>query len=96
VFLWVIAFTVVGHVWPWFLIWPLPFAALLWEKPAGKVYLLCVALSPLMNLAWFRADGDALWTSGAGLVYFASCGVGAAAIGLWRSGATRRQALPVT
>jgi hypothetical protein len=96
VFLWVVAFTVVGHVWPWFLIWPLPFAALLWEKAAGKMYLLCVALSPLMNLAWFLADGDALWTSGAGLVYFTSCAVGAAVIGLRHSGAIRRQALPVT
>jgi alpha-1,6-mannosyltransferase len=70
VVLWAVTFAIVGHVWPWFVLWPLPFAILLWHRPIGRAYLLLAVLSPIMNVAWFRADAKDLWTRGAGFLYF--------------------------
>ena len=48
-------FVVVGHVWPWFLLWGLPFAVLAWRHWLGQAFLSVVLLSPLLNVAWIVA-----------------------------------------
>ena len=45
-------FAGVGHVWPWFVIWALPLAALNWRSPLAWFVLILAALTPFLNLHW--------------------------------------------
>lgn len=45
----VLLFTVVGHVWPWFVIWLLPAAALTWETRIGQAALAFCFLVPILD-----------------------------------------------
>jgi alpha-1,6-mannosyltransferase len=85
VILWMITFTAVGHTWPWFLMWPLPFAALQWRRPVGAAYIVVAAMAPLLGLAWFMAQGERLWTGGAGILFFGTCALigGAIVLSSW-------------
>jgi hypothetical protein len=47
-----VLFTVVGHVWPWFVLWTLPLAALTWRSPLAWFALLMAAMTPFLNLHW--------------------------------------------
>jgi hypothetical protein len=70
IIMWAILFSAVGHVWPWFMLWPLPFACVLWHRLIGRAYLLVAILTPVLNLAWLFAAGQALWLVGAGSLFF--------------------------
>ena len=48
-------FALVGHVWPWFLLWGLPFAVMSWRHWLGQAFLAVVVLSPVLNIAWMIA-----------------------------------------
>lgn len=48
-------FALVGHVWPWFLLWGLPFAVLAWRYWLGQAFLAVIVLSPVLNIAWMVA-----------------------------------------
>jgi alpha-1,6-mannosyltransferase len=45
-------FVLVGHVWPWFMLWALPVAALVWRSPVAWFVLFLAALAPFLNLHW--------------------------------------------
>ena len=47
-----VLFVVVGHVWPWFVIWGLPFAVLTWRSSLSWYLLSLAALAPFLNLHW--------------------------------------------
>lgn len=50
-----VLFVLVGHVWPWYLVWPLPLAAILWRGRAARA-VFCLALpAPFLCLYWSLA-----------------------------------------
>ena len=48
-------FALIGHVWPWFLLWGLPFAVMSWRHWLGQAFLAVIVLSPVLNIAWMVA-----------------------------------------
>ena len=71
-------FGLVGHVWPWFLLWGLPFAVLSWRYWLGQAFLAVAIFSPVLNLAWtisrdwyYRTELGILMYAGAGLLVLA-------------------------
>lgn len=65
-----VLFTVVGHVWPWFVIWALPAAVLTWRSPLAWFILTLAAVAPFLNLHWLVATDWALRPV-TGLLYYA-------------------------
>lgn len=47
-----VLFSIIGHVWPWFLLWSLPIAALVWNTPLAWVILILAAMSSFLDLHW--------------------------------------------
>ncbi|MGH7474845.1 MAG: hypothetical protein ACRELD_01010 [Longimicrobiales bacterium] len=47
-----ILFVVVGHVWPWFVLWVLPLAALIWETRLAAFILAFAVAAPLLSVDW--------------------------------------------
>jgi hypothetical protein len=47
-----ILFVVVGHVWPWFLIWSLPLVALRWDCLPSKILIPALFAVPLLDAHW--------------------------------------------
>jgi hypothetical protein len=47
-----VLFVIVGHVWPWFIIWGLPFAVLTWRSSLSWYFFCLAALAPFLNLHW--------------------------------------------
>jgi hypothetical protein len=41
-----------GHVWPWYALWLLPFAALAWDRAIGWATLAFAVTTPILNLHW--------------------------------------------
>ena len=56
----VVLFHVVGHVWPWFLLWVLPWAALARDRALGVFVLSLIVVAPVFNLNWIVATDRAL------------------------------------
>ena len=46
----------VGHIWPWFVLWVLPPAVLLWDRWAGRVALALLTAVPVLNVAWIAGQ----------------------------------------
>ena len=65
-----VLFTVVGHVWPWFMLWALPGAVLTWRSPLAWFILTLAAFTPFLNLHWLVATNWALRPV-TGLLYYA-------------------------
>jgi len=42
----------VGHVWPWFALWLVPFLAILWPSRSAAVLLAFLLMIPFLNLGW--------------------------------------------
>jgi hypothetical protein len=64
-----VLFTVVGHVWPWFVLWALPAAVLTWRSPLAWFVLTLAAFSPFLNLHWLVGTNWALRPV-SGLLYY--------------------------
>lgn len=47
--------TLVGHVWPWFSLWLVPFLAVLWPARSAGVILTFLLMVPLLHLSWILA-----------------------------------------
>lgn len=47
--------TLVGHVWPWFTLWLIPFLAIMWPGRSAGVVLAFLLMVPLLDLAWILA-----------------------------------------
>lgn len=45
----------VGHVWPWFGLWLVPFLAVLWPGRAAAVVLTFLLMVPFLDLGWILA-----------------------------------------
>jgi hypothetical protein len=45
----------VGHVWPWFALWLVPFLGALWPARTAGVVLAFVLMVPFLNLGWILA-----------------------------------------
>jgi hypothetical protein len=65
-----ILFTVVGHVWPWFVLWALPLAVLTWRSPLAWFVLILGLCTPFLNLHWLVGTNWALRPV-SGLLYYA-------------------------
>ncbi len=47
--------TLVGHVWPWFALWLVPFLAVLWPARVAGVLLTFLLMVPFLDLGWILA-----------------------------------------
>jgi hypothetical protein len=65
-----VLFTVVGHVWPWFMLWALPLAVLTWRSPLAWFVLILGSCAPFLNLHWLVGTDWALRPV-SGLLYYA-------------------------
>jgi hypothetical protein len=65
-----VLFTVVGHVWPWFMLWALPAAVLTWRSPLAWFVLSLAAFTPFLNLHWLIGTNWNLRPV-SGLLYYA-------------------------
>ena len=81
-----ILFTTVGHVWPWFSIWILPFAALAWRSPAGQAGLAFCLSIPILDQGAYLGNNwnDRSWF---GLALYTVTVV--LTIGMWTSARAR-------
>lgn len=50
-----ILFLLVGHVWPWFLLWIAPLAALAWDGLPARILISALLAVPLLNSHWILA-----------------------------------------
>ena len=71
----------VGHVWPWFAIWLLPAAALLWRSPAAWAAFAFCLMIPVLNQGWYLERDWALRPLLGILLY---AGTAAGFLVLWR------------
>lgn len=55
-----ILFCLVGHVWPWFVLWLIPLAACAYWDSLTVFVLLFATAVPLLDLAWLLRDDSAL------------------------------------
>lgn len=58
-----ILFATVGHVWPWFSLWLLPFAALTWRLPSGQAALAFCFAVPVLDQGAYLGNNwsDRAW-----------------------------------
>jgi len=68
-FIILITFVSVGHVWPWFLSWGVPLAAVTWRHWLSRAFLAVVICSPIMNVAWF-IDTSWRWRESIGMAMY--------------------------
>lgn len=50
----------VGHVWPWFALWLVPFLAILWPSRSAAVLLVFLLMIPFLNLGWIFEPSQGL------------------------------------
>jgi len=101
----VVLFCIVGHVWPWFVIWLVPIVACACWSSLAVFVVLFASTAPLLDLAWLLRDDMTLLPALGLLVYaLALCGTlllqahrqasvtaaGPVGTGAWR-GCTKRQ-----
>jgi hypothetical protein len=51
-FLAITSLVLAGHTWPWFLLWPLAVATLIWQQRLARVLLTLFLLAPFVHLYW--------------------------------------------
>lgn len=84
-----ITFSVVGHVWPWFLLWTLPFAAQAPRHWLSAFVVTVAALAPFSVVHWWRFElqsEDALYRNllVSGVIYGTAALAGLIAYFRWR------------